>query len=61
MPLLALSLYHTDPVSGRVLVHAMPVMVLVLVCLALAYRYYSAFLAAKVAVHTRGRRRHMGG
>ncbi|MBA4189947.1 MAG: carbon starvation protein A [Planctomycetaceae bacterium] len=31
------------------LLHAMPVMILVLVCLALAYRYYSAFLAAKVA------------
>src|SRR5215471_10389274 len=29
--------------------NAMPVMLLVLVCLALAYRYYSAFLAAKVA------------
>ncbi len=50
MPLFALSLYHTDPATGRVLIHAMPVMILVLVCLALAYRYYSAFLAAKVAV-----------
>src|SRR6478735_8394790 len=30
--------------------HAMPVMIVVLCCLALAYRYYSAFLAAKVAV-----------
>jgi len=49
MSLLAISLYHTDPVNGRVLLHAMPVMILVLVCLALAYRYYSAFLAAKVA------------
>ncbi len=29
---------------------AMPVMLLVLACLAVAYRYYSAFLAAKVAV-----------
>ena len=31
-------------------VHAMPVMLLVLAILAVAYRYYSAFLAAKVAV-----------
>ena len=30
-------------------VHAMPVMLLVLAILAVAYRYYSAFLAAKVA------------
>ena len=30
-------------------VHAMPVMLLVLAVLAVAYRYYSAFLAAKVA------------
>jgi carbon starvation protein len=30
--------------------HAMPLMVGVLCCLAIAYRYYSAFLAAKVAV-----------
>src|SRR5579883_3647898 len=47
-PFAALTLYHTDP-AGRVVVHAMPVMVGVLVVLALAYRYYSAFLAAKVA------------
>ena len=50
MPLLAVALYHHDPGTGRLIVHAMPVMLLVLVCLALAYRYYSAFLAAKVAV-----------
>jgi carbon starvation protein len=31
-------------------VHAMPVMLLVLAILAVAYRYYSAFLAARVAV-----------
>lgn len=49
MSLLAISLYHTDPGNGRVVIHAMPVMLLVLVCLALAYRFYSAFLAAKVA------------
>src|SRR5215467_1426332 len=29
--------------------NAMPVMIVVLCCLAIAYRYYSAFLAAKVA------------
>src|SRR3954469_8806572 len=29
---------------------AMPVMIVVLCCMAIAYRYYSAFLAAKVAV-----------
>ncbi len=49
MSLLAVSLYHTDPNTGRVMLHAMPVMLLVLLCLAIAYRYYSAFLAAKVA------------
>src|SRR5438046_8960563 len=48
MDLLAISLYSPDE-SGRVFLHAMPVMVVVLCCLALAYRYYSAFLAAKVA------------
>ena len=32
------------------IVHAMPVMLIVLLILAVAYRYYSAFLAAKVAV-----------
>jgi carbon starvation protein len=49
MSLLAVTLYHTDPNTGRVMLHAMPVMLLVLVCLAIAYRYYSAFLAARVA------------
>ena len=49
MPLLALTIYHTDA-SGRFVLHAMPVMVCVLLVLAIAYRYYSAFLAAKVAV-----------
>ena len=47
-PFAALTLYHTDS-AGRVVLHAMPVMVGVLVVLALAYRYYSAFLAARVA------------
>jgi carbon starvation protein len=49
MDLLAVTLYSRDPATGRLLLHAMPVMVVVLCCLALAYRYYSAFLAAKVA------------
>jgi carbon starvation protein len=49
MNLFALTLYHTDPGTGRVVLHAMPVMLGVLCCLAVAYRYYSAFLAAKVA------------
>ena len=49
MTAFALALYHTDPATGRVLLHAVPVLLLVLVCLALAYRYYSAFLAARVA------------
>jgi carbon starvation protein len=48
MHLLAVTLYHHDP-SGRLVLHAMPVMIVVLCCLAIAYRYYSAFLAAKVA------------
>src|SRR5262245_38648247 len=46
--LFAITLYHTDP-AGRVVLHAMPVMVAALLILAIAYRYYSAFLAAKVA------------
>jgi carbon starvation protein len=49
MHTLAVTLYHTDPGTGRVILHAMPVMLVVLCCLAIAYRYYSAFLAAKVA------------
>jgi carbon starvation protein len=49
MNLLAVTLYHTDPGTGRVIVHAMPVMLVVLCCLAIAYRYYSKFLAARVA------------
>ncbi len=48
MPLFATMLYHHE--NGRTILHAMPVMAVVLVLLAIAYRYYSAFLAAKVAV-----------
>ncbi len=35
--------------DGRVLLHALPVMLTALAVLAIAYRYYSAFLAARVA------------
>src|SRR6185437_8970775 len=49
MNLFAVSLYHTDPATGRLILHAMPVMIVVLCCLAIAYRFYSKFLAAKVA------------
>jgi carbon starvation protein len=39
--------YETE--SGRTVLHAMPLLLGVLCVLAIAYRYYSAFLAAKVA------------
>jgi len=38
-----------EEVEGRTILRAMPLMLFVLVCLAVAYRYYSAFLAARVA------------
>jgi hypothetical protein len=38
------------PFLAQTHVSAMPVMLAVLCCMAIAYRYYSAFLAAKVAV-----------
>jgi carbon starvation protein len=38
-----------DNVGGRVVLHGMPLLLAVLCVLALAYRYYSAFLAARVA------------
>jgi carbon starvation protein len=47
MPLFALSLYHHE--GDRLVLHAMPVMLGVLCALAIAYRFYSKFLAAKVA------------
>src|SRR4051794_31568451 len=34
--------------SGRVVLHAMPLLLIVLCVLTIAYRYYSAFLAARV-------------
>jgi carbon starvation protein len=40
---------YTDAPGGRVLLHAMPLLLGALCVLAIAYRYYSAFLAAKVA------------
>jgi carbon starvation protein len=40
-------LYETQ--GGRTLMHAMPLLLAALCVLAIAYRYYSAFLAAKVA------------
>jgi carbon starvation protein len=46
MILLANILWETE--SGRVVLHAMPLLLVVLGCLVLAYRYYSAFLAARV-------------
>ena len=42
-------LYTTGP-NGQVLLHAMPLLLGALCVIAIAYRYYSAFLAAKVAV-----------
>jgi carbon starvation protein len=41
--------YQTDSETGRVLLKAFPVLLAALCLLAIAYRYYSAFLAAKVA------------
>jgi carbon starvation protein len=45
-------LFHTYDTPGgpRTVYHAMPILLGVLAVLALAYRYYSAFLAARVAV-----------
>src|SRR5712692_8762219 len=45
--LLANILYET--VGGRTVLHAMPLLLGALCVLAIAYRYYSAFLAARVA------------
>jgi carbon starvation protein len=47
LPLFANLLYETD--NGRTVLHAMPLLLGALAVLAIAYRYYSAFLAAKVA------------
>src|SRR6266700_2815602 len=39
----------TDTIAGQTVLRAMPILLVVLCVLAVAYRYYSAFLAAKVA------------
>jgi carbon starvation protein len=49
MPPFAVALFHYNQ-HGQLVLHAMPIMVGALCVLAIAYRYYSAFLAAKVAV-----------
>src|SRR5262245_35272468 len=48
-PLFANPLFETDPDTGRHLMRAMPAMLTVLCILAIAYRYYSAFLARRIA------------
>src|SRR5215472_10785851 len=40
----------TEPLAGRTVLRAMPLLLAVLLVLAIAYRYYSAFLAARVAM-----------
>jgi carbon starvation protein len=47
LPALFANLLFTES-EGRILLRAMPVLLFVLCVLAIAYRYYSAFLAAKV-------------
>ncbi len=46
-PVLLASIFYEEQ-GDRVVLHAMPILLLVLGCLAIAYRYYSAFLAARV-------------
>jgi carbon starvation protein len=43
------NLIYETGAGGRLILHALPLMLCVLGCLAIAYRYYSAFLAARVA------------
>ena len=40
----------TSEINGEPVLRAMPLLLLVLCVLAIAYRYYSAFLAARVAM-----------
>src|SRR5579863_1572825 len=47
-PILLANIF-TEPLAGRTVLRAMPLMLGVLCVMAIAYRYYSAFLAAKVA------------
>src|SRR5947208_14444420 len=42
-------MFYETAANGRNLLHAMPLLLTALCCLAIAYRYYSAFLAARVA------------
>src|SRR5882724_9749423 len=49
MPPALLANLFTETVGGRTVLHAMPLLLGVLCVLAIAYRYYSAFLAARVA------------
>src|SRR5437868_5562521 len=48
MPALLANLF-AETAAGRTVLHAMPLMLGVLCALVIAYRYYSAFLATKVA------------
>src|SRR5271163_3404435 len=43
------SMLYQTTTDGRIILHAMPLLLGVLAILAVAYRYYSAFLAARVA------------
>jgi carbon starvation protein len=49
MPPLPLANVYYEVIDGRTVLHAMPLLLGALAVLAIAYRYYSAFLAAKVA------------
>ncbi|HEY7426683.1 MAG TPA: carbon starvation CstA family protein, partial [Gemmataceae bacterium] len=49
MPGILLGGIFYDTEGGRTVLHAMPLLLGALCCIAIAYRYYSAFLAAKVA------------
>ncbi len=49
LPILGNLFYEVDPDTSRTLIRAMPAIIGALCILAIAFRYYSAFLAAKVA------------
>src|SRR5947208_1472494 len=49
-------MFYETAANGRNLLHAMPLLLTALCILAIAYRYYSAFLAAKVAALDDSRR-----
>jgi carbon starvation protein len=48
-------MFYETTSAGRILLHATPLLLAALCILAIAYRYYSAFLAAKVAALDDGR------